>query len=169
MNKIYTDINECVNDVINLAVNYAIDGVNKKIGGPFGAGIIQQINDNEYKILIIDRNNVIFSKDVTGHAEINAIRKACKVLNKIELDDCILVTTAKSCPMCLSAACWAKIKTIYYGVDYSCANASGFKDSAILNYLNNNDTTLIKEINLNNLSCKAPFNAWEKLEDKTMY
>lgn len=103
-NKIYTNLNDCINEVLSLSSNYACEGVEKNIGGPFGAGIIQKL-DNSYKIICIERNTVISSKDATSHAEINAIRKASKFLNRRNLNDCILVSTAKSCPMCLSASC----------------------------------------------------------------
>ena len=57
-NKIYTNLNECINEVLSLSSNYACKGVEKNIGGPFGAGIIQKI-DNSYKIICIERNTVI--------------------------------------------------------------------------------------------------------------
>ena len=71
--------------------------------------------------------------------------------------------------MCLSTACWANIPTIYYGVDYSSADASGFRDSNILDYLTGKNDSLIKEIHVKDDYCNEPFKAWEKLEDKTMY
>ena len=141
-NNEYEDLEECVNDVYALASKYADDGVKQGVGGPFGAGIIQKI-DNSYKIICIERNTVISSKDATSHAEINAIRKASKTLDRYNLEDCILVTTAKSCPMCLSASCWANIPVIYYSVDYSEATASGFRDDAIAEYIKGNNTDLI--------------------------
>lgn len=169
MNRIYNNLNECIHTVLKLASEFAIDGVNNQIGGPFGAGIIQTLKKDEYKILNIERNNVISTQDITGHAEINAIKKVSRILDRIDLNDCILVSTAKSCPMCLSAACWANIKTIYYGVDYSCANASGFKDSQILDYLKGNNNSIIKENKINSNVCQTPFEIWQKLENKIMY
>ena len=80
-NKIYTNLNDCINDVLSLSSNYACEGVEKNIGGPFGAGIIQKI-DNSYKIICIERNTVIYSKDATSHAEVNAICQAAKVLQQ---------------------------------------------------------------------------------------
>ena len=167
-NEIYTNLNDCINDVLSLSSNYACEGVEKNIGGPFGAGIIQKL-DNGYKIICIERNTVISSKDATSHAEINAIRKASKFLNRRNLNDCILVTTAKSCPMCLSASCWANIPVIYYSVDYSEATASGFRDDAIAEYIKGNNTNLINELQVKNDICCKPFKIWNNKKDKMQY
>lgn len=96
-NNEYDNLEECVNEVYELASKYAIDGVKNNIGGPFGAGIIYEKENGKYIILLIERNTVIASKDPTAHAEVNAIRSACKALNTRSLENCILVTTAKSC------------------------------------------------------------------------
>lgn len=168
LNKIYENLDECVNDAFLYSASYATDGVANGVGGPFGAGIIQKI-DNKYKILVIERNTVLRTKDTTCHAEINAIRKAEKILDKPFLEDCILVSTAKSCPMCLSAACWAKIPIIYYGTDYENAINSGFKDSDILEYIKGNNNNLIKEILKENNYSLEPFNKWNSLEKKELY
>lgn len=170
---IFDDIATCVNLCYEMLSIYATEGVLNKIGGPFGAAIIQKIIDKDknikFKILTLGRNTVLSTKDVTCHAEINAIRKATTKLDRFILDDCILVTTAKSCPMCLSASCWANIPTIYYGIDYSCADTSGFKDSAIFDYLTGKNNSIIQEIYLKNDNCTLPFKIWNDLEDKTMY
>lgn len=170
---IFDDIESCIKICYEILSEYATDGVLNNIGGPFGAAIIQKIiNNNEnirYKILTIARNTVISEKDVTCHAEVNAIRKATKRLNRFVLDDCILVTTAKSCPMCLSASCWASIKTIYYGIDYSCADTSGFKDSTIQDYLIGKNDSIIEEIYKKDENCITPFKVWNNFEDKVMY
>lgn len=168
-NNEYENLEECVNDVYELASKYAIDGVKNNIGGPFGAGIIYKTDNNRYIILVIERNTVVSTKDPTAHAEINAIRSACKALNTKSLENCILVTTAKSCPMCLSAACWANIKTIYYSQEYDDASESGFKDDEIYEYLNGLNDNLVEEINLNNSCCQAPFIEWNNKIDKEMY
>lgn len=168
LNKTYENLEECINDVFLYSSVYATDGVTNGIGGPFGAGIIQKI-DNKYKVLVIERNTVLKSKDATCHAEINAIRKAEKILDNIFLEDCILVSTAKSCPMCLSAACWAKIPVIYYGTDYKNATASGFKDDSIFKYLKGDNNELITEIQKENKYSLEPFKKWNTLEEKNTY
>lgn len=168
INKIYDNLNECIENAFKFSAEYACKGVKENIGGPFGACIIQKIY-NKYKIVCVERNTVISSKDATCHAEINAIRKASKILNRFNLSDCILVTTAKSCPMCLSASCWASIPVIYYGTDYSEATTSGFKDEKIAEYIKGNNDKVIKEIQIKNDISLEPFKTWNEKENKTMY
>ena len=138
-NNDYENLEECVNVVYEHASKYATDGVKNNIGGPFGAGIIYKKDNNRYIILVVERNTVLRSKDPTAHAEINAIRSACKQLNPKSLENCILVSTAKCCPMCLSAACWANIKTIYYSQSYDNAKEGGFRDEEISEYIKGNN------------------------------
>ena len=103
-----------MNEYMKIAKDMSLQGFKNKEGGPFGAIIV----DKNGNIVAKGNNRVLCDLDPTAHAEINAIRGACKLLNTKSLENCILVTTAKSCPMCLSAACWANIKTIYYSQSY---------------------------------------------------
>lgn len=167
-NNEFEDLTECVNTVYELASKFAIDGVKLGIGGPFGAGIIYKKDNGRYVILTIERNSVIKSQDPTAHAEINAIRSACKMLKTKSLENCILVTTAKSCPMCISAACWANIKTVYYSQSYNSAVNSGFRDKQIQEYIKG-ENSLIEEIELNNSCCEEPFKEWNAKIDKEEY
>ncbi|MCQ2959460.1 MAG: nucleoside deaminase [Bacteroidales bacterium] len=163
----FDKLDEAISFIYENASKYAANGVENNIGGPFGAGIIQ-LADQKFSIISISRNTVIQSSDPTCHAEVNAIREACKKLNKLFLDDCILVTTAKSCPMCLSAAIWAKIPTIYYSENYDSATAADFKDDKIADYIKHN-TTLIKEIHLENPNTIRPFKIWNAKKDRINY
>ena len=165
----YDNIEECVKDVYKLASKAAVQGVMMDRGGPFGAGIIYKKDNGRYIILTIERNEVLSDNDPTAHAEINAIRKACKMLKTRTLENCILVTTAKSCPMCLAASCWANIKTIYYSEDYRQATISGFKDNDICEYIQGVNTDLIEEKRLTDSSCKEPFAIWNEKTDKKQY
>ena len=91
----------------------AIDLSKKSIwegGGPFGCVIVK---DNT--IIAEGYNQVTKNNDPTAHAEIVAIRKACKKLKTFELSSVVLFSSCEPCPMCLSAIYWAHIKTIYYG------------------------------------------------------
>lgn len=166
--KTYKNINECLKDIMKICSDYACEGVKTNVGGPFGAAVIKEEN-NTFKIISIARNTVISSKDATCHAEVNAIRKASKILNRFNLSDCILITTAKSCPMCLAAACWAKISTIYYGTDYKEATSSGFADDDIAKYIKGENKELVSEIKFNNIDCLEPFKLWNNKENKTKY
>lgn len=165
--KYYNNIDECVNDALSLASEYANDGVERNIGGPFGAAIIKKYSQG-YKIIVIARNTVLMENDPTSHAEINAIRKASRILEKFDLSDCILVSTAKSCPMCISAACWAKIPTVKYSLDYDYAEKYGFIDRTISQYIKGKNS-IIKEEKVKNKYATKPFETWNKKEDKKSY
>lgn len=83
----------------------------EKTGGVFGAVIV----DKDGKIVGEGYNHVVSNNDPTAHAEIFAIRDACKKLGKTHLEGCTLYTSAECCPMCLCAAYWAHIDQIFYG------------------------------------------------------
>ncbi len=139
-------------EMLEEAVKEALEGVKNKDGGPFGAIII----NTEGKIVARGHNRVLRDKDPTAHAEIMAIREACKKLDTKDLTGCVLYTTCEPCPMCLSAIIWANIKTIYYGSTRKDAKEIGFKDDDIYEFIKGNND-LLKEIKLENKSCKDLF------------
>ena len=167
VNKQFDKLDSAINYIYEEASNYSIDGVKNNIGGPFGAGIIEKL-DNGYNVININRNEVIKNNDPTCHAEVNAIREVCTYKNSIFLENCILVTTAKSCPMCLSASIWAKIPVIYYSEGYEKATESDFKDDAISEYIKGNNN-IIEEIQYKNNNCGKPFEVWNNMDEKTEY
>jgi len=112
-----------MNKWMKIAYDEAKDGMFLDEGGPFGAVIVK-----DDKIIASSHNEVLKTKDPTAHAEINAIRKACKELDRFDLSDCVLYTTCKPCPMCLGAIFWARIKTVYYGANEHDAESGGFDD-----------------------------------------
>ena len=78
-------------------------------GGPFGAVVVR-----DGKIIARGWNRVTSTNDPTAHAEVTAIRAACRKLKTFQLDDCELYTSCEPCPMCLSAIYWARFKKVYY-------------------------------------------------------
>lgn len=105
-----------------------VASIEKKTGGVFGAVIVK-----DGKIIAEGYNQVIKNNDPTWHAEMEAIREACKKLGTPHLDGCILYTSAECCPMCLAAAYWAHIKHIYFGATIQDAlKYGGFADVDIL-------------------------------------
>ena len=164
---LYTNLEECIKEVLNKVVGKTINSMENNIGGPFGAAVVQVI-DNNYKLISVESNEVILLKDPTAHAEVQAIRKACKILDRRHLNDCILISTSKCCPMCLSAAIWARIPVIYYSLDYAIASSSGFKDNDIADYIKGNNK-LIREIRVDNNNCNKLFEIWKDKEDKEVY
>ena len=99
-------------------------------GGPFGAVIVK-----EGKIIAQGQNQVTSTKDPTAHAEIVAIREACRVLQTFQLHGCELYTSCEPCPMCLGAIYWARLKKVYYANTQADAAQIGFDDQFIYDQL----------------------------------
>src|ERR1700753_3883105 len=93
-------------------------------GGPFGCVIVK-----DDKIIGRGNNKVTSTNDPTAHAEIIAIRDACKNLGSFQLDGCEIYTSCEPCPMCLGAIYWARPKAIYYANNRKDAADIGFDDS----------------------------------------
>ena len=114
------------NYFMSRAIELAAENAGSVTGGPFGAVIVK---DGE--IVAAQSNKVTVNIDPTAHAEVNAIREACKVLGTFDLSGCILYSSCEPCPMCLSAAYWAHIDKIYYAADRYDAAKVGFDDEFI--------------------------------------
>ncbi|PKK90369.1 MAG: nucleoside deaminase [Tenericutes bacterium HGW-Tenericutes-7] len=120
-----------IKDVMDKAIAQAKKTMNKNIGGPFGAAII----DKDGTIISVTSNSVLKDHDPTAHAEINAIREAGEKLGTHDLNGCTLVTTAYPCPMCLGAIIWANIKHVVYGCRPKDAEDIGFRDDFIYRFI----------------------------------
>ena len=116
---------------LQMAIDEARKTMNNDEGGPFGAVVVDTIDGSLY----VASNSVLANHDPTSHAEINAIREACKKKGTHDLSGCILYTTCYPCPMCLSASIWANIKEVYYGCTPEDAEAIGFRDDYIYRYI----------------------------------
>lgn len=108
------------------AVELARKGSELGEGGPFGAVIVRQ-----GKIVADGWNRVVVSRDPTAHAEINAIRAACAAFGSFHLPNATLYASSEPCPMCLSAAYWARIERIVFANSRAEATAIGFCDDDI--------------------------------------
>ncbi len=95
-------------------------------GGPFGAVVVRR-----GKIIARGWNQVTSANDPTAHAEVSAIREACRKLETFQLDDCELYTSCEPCPMCLAAIYWARLKHVYYANTRQDAAQIDFDDSLI--------------------------------------
>jgi tRNA(Arg) A34 adenosine deaminase TadA len=91
------------------AIRLSVDNVVEGKGGPFGAVIVK-----DGKIIARGINQVTTSNDPTAHAEVVAIREACKILNSFQLDGCEIYTSCEPCPMCLGAIYWARPDKLFY-------------------------------------------------------
>lgn len=99
-------------------------------GGPFGAVVVK-----DGKVIAGSANSVTLDNDPTAHAEVNAIRQACRLLGTFNLDGCDIYTSCEPCPMCLGAIYWAGISRIYYANTRKDANDIGFADDFIYDEL----------------------------------
>ena len=146
------------------AIELSIKSVN--IGtGPFGAVIV-----NDDKIISEGFNAVTSDNDPTSHAEILAIRIACKKLNNFSLKGCDLYTTCEPCPMCLSAIYWARVDNIYYANTRSDAQKIDFDDAFIYEELKKNikERKIPMHQMMRDEALKA-FELWDKKTDKIKY
>ena len=112
---------------MQLALAKAQEGVNQG-GSPFGACLVK---DGE--VLACAHNQVLQDTDITAHAEVTAIREACRKLRSIDLAGCVIYSTCEPCPMCFSAIHWAKIDKIVFGASIEDARNLGFSELSISN------------------------------------
>ena len=151
-------------DFMREAIMLAEDSV-RRGGGPFGAVVVRG-----GEVIARGSNSVTLLNDPTAHAEVNAIRSACAAEGAFKLDGCDLYTSCEPCPMCLSAAYWAGIRTIYYGADRNDAAAAGFDDSFIYSQIALEPSARkIPSVNILHGAAKAPFALWQETADKTEY
>ena len=112
-----------MNEYMKVADDLAKANLNSNVGGPFGACIVK-----DGKIIGKGSNHVLANNDPTAHAEVMAIRDACKKIKSHDLSNCELYTSCYPCPMCMSAIIWANIKLVYYGNTKEDAASIGFRD-----------------------------------------
>lgn len=147
------------------AIQLAIKGVRQNLGGPFGAIIVK---DNQ--IIGRGNNRVTTNLDPTAHAEIVAIREACKNINNFSLQNCIIYTSCEPCPMCLGAIYWARIEKIIYAANRNDAKNIGFDDEFFYQELNKSiDKRFIPMQELLREQALVAFNEWQNKIDKIPY
>ncbi|MDP8980287.1 MAG: nucleoside deaminase [Acidobacteriota bacterium] len=105
------------------AIRLALDNVVTGRGGPFGALVVR-----DSKIMGEGTNLVTTMNDPTAHAEIIAIRNACRTLNSFQLTGCDIYTTCEPCPMCLGAIYWSRADRIFFAGSREDAASAGFDD-----------------------------------------
>jgi len=99
-------------------------------GGPFGA-LVAAPDGQVFE----GTNRVTATNDPTAHAEVVAIRTACAGLGRFDLSGCVLYSSCEPCPLCLSAALWARLDRVYFAADRHAAAAAGFDDAAFYDYI----------------------------------
>ena len=152
-----------MNKYIEIAKLLSDNNLETNVGGPFGACIVK-----DGKIIGKGSNHVILNNDPTAHAEIMAIRDACRNINSYDLSGSELYTSCYPCPMCLAAIIWANIKTVYYGNTKEDAASIGFRDDFIYDYIEKlskgeKDDTLI----LTQMDREETIKTFEKFKSKS--
>ena len=152
------------NEFMLRAIELSISSANGT-GGPFGCVIVK-----DDKIIAEGSNKVTFSNDPTAHAEIVAIREACKKLNTFNLSGCDLYASCEPCPMCLSAIYWSHVDNIFYANTREDAKKISFDDSLIYSEISkkNEDRKIPIKQMLRDEALKA-FEIWNKKTDKIEY
>jgi guanine deaminase len=147
------------------AIQLSLQGVQSGHGGPFGAVIVK-----DGHILAEGVNQVTSRNDPTAHAEMQAIRQACRKLGAFELKDCELYSSCEPCPMCLGAIYWARLSRIYFANTAQDAADIGFDDSFIYGELNQLPAERqIPAIQMMREEGLAAFRAWVSKPDKIPY
>lgn len=147
------------------ALELALENVRTLQGGPFAALVVK-----DGQILAEGVNRVTSLHDPTAHAEILAIREACRKLGHFELKDCEIYATCEPCPMCLGAIYWARVAKIYFAGTVADASKAGFDDSLIYRGLRRPARERkIPMIGMMRKEAREIFEAWEKEQDKIRY
>lgn len=147
------------------AIELSIENVRSGRGGPFAAVVVRN-----GEIIAEGVNQVTSTNDPTAHAEVIAIREACRKLVCFELKDCELYTTCEPCPMCLGAIYWARPARVYFANTAEDASKIGFDDSLIYREAARpHSQRRIPMIPLMRQEALRAFRAWEEKGDKTRY
>jgi len=147
------------------AIRLSQRGMSNNEGGPFGCIIVK--GD---EIVGRGNNKVSVTNDPTAHAEVTAIRDACKTLGSFQLTDCEIYTSCEPCPMCLGAIYWARPKIVYYANNRQDAADIGFDDSMIYEEMAVPiEDRKITMIPIGRLAAQKVFKAWKDKPDKSVY
>ncbi len=148
-----------------MAIQLAKDGMESGNGGPFGCVIVK--ND---QVVGKGSNMVSSTNDPTAHAEMVAIREACKNLDHFQLEECELYTSCEPCPMCLGAIFWARPKQVFFAATKEDAADAGFDDEFI--YREIEITPEERKIPMKNFlreDSQEVFTLWKNKGDKKLY
>jgi guanine deaminase len=152
-------------ELMRRAIALALENVRSGRGGPFAALVAK-----DGRVIAEGANRVTASNDPTAHAEIVAIREACRALKNFQLAGCDLYTTCEPCPMCLGAIYWARPARVYYAGVAADAAEAGFDDAFIYEELKRApESRRVPMIPLLREESLAVFTAWKNKPDKMSY
>jgi len=165
LNKENLTMNKFNEKFLQRAIELANKSIESGLGGPFGAVVVKN------NMIVGEGHNIVTSSnDPTAHAEVVAIRNACKNLNTFQLDDCEIYSSCEPCPMCLGAIYWARPSALYFATSKEDASKAGFDDSFIYDEISlPNDKRKIKTINIPNKEANLVFEKWVVLDNKIDY
>jgi guanine deaminase len=147
------------------AIQLSLENVQLGVGGPFGAVIVK-----ESHIVAEGANQVTSTNDPTAHAEVVAIREACRKLGVFDLQGCDIYSSCEPCPMCLAAIYWARLSRVYFANTDEDASKIGFDDSLIYRELAQpHSQRKIPMIQMMRDQALAAFRAWESKSNKIAY
>lgn len=126
------------------AVEATIAGMRAGNGGPFGSTLV----DSNGEIVVAVGNTVLRDTDISGHAEMVAVREACRMLNTLDLSAYTMYATCEPCPMCVGVMMWAGIKTCYYASTRDDAADNGYSDMHLRRFLDGSNTTTFDLVHL---------------------
>ena len=150
---------------LTVAAELSRKGMANMAGGPFGAVIVK-----DGKVLAEGWNEVTSDFDPTAHGEVNAIRKACKMLNTFSLAGCVIYSSCEPCPMCLGAIYWARLDRLVFANTRWDAAEIGFDDDWIYQEVPKAlADRKLPTLHLPNADAKAVFTEWLSLPNKTPY
>ncbi|HEX3600880.1 MAG TPA: nucleoside deaminase [Lacipirellulaceae bacterium] len=152
-------------ELMQLAIEKCREGIAAG-QSPFGCAI-----EKDGKVISCSHNTVVMTTDITAHAEVNAIREACRKIGDIFLDGAVVATTCEPCPMCMSALHWARVDTVYYGATIADADTAGFNElqlpAAELLRLGGSKLKLIPQLLPE--ECKQLFAEWKANPKRKVY
>ena len=158
-------VNENLRKLMMDVIELSRRNVRENKGGPFGALIVRN-----GEVIARGSNLVTSTNDPTAHAEIVAIREACRVMGTFRLEGCSIVTSCEPCPMCLAAIYWARLEKVYYGNSRKDAAGIGFDDDLIYRELAMPvSQRTLPMIQLLHEEAMVAFNEWLKNPNKTSY
>ena len=147
------------------AIALATENVVSGRGGPFGALVVRN-----GEVIATGVNAVTSTNDPTAHAEVTAIRAACKAVNSFQLSGCEVYTSCEPCPMCLAAIYWARCERIFYGCRAADATDAGFDDSFLYEEMKKPlAERSMKIVQLLGDEAKESFEAWKKQANRVDY
>jgi guanine deaminase len=150
---------------LGIAIAEAVRGARAGLGGPFGAVVVKN-----GQVIAAAANAVVANNDPTAHAEVQAIRAACKFLGSFQLDGCDVYASCEPCPMCLGAILWARPRAVYYASTRAQAAAAGFDDAIFHQVLAGQAGTgaLLRQ-HIEHDDADTPFDAYAGMPGRVLY